>query len=55
MTQGGPGTSTYTMVYYIYKSAFTYYNMGYASSVAVILFLMLLLVTLYQWKHNKEN
>lgn len=55
MTQGGPGTSTYTMLYYIYKSAFTYYNMGYASSVAVILFLMLLLVTLYQWKHNKEN
>lgn len=55
MTQGGPGSSTYTLVYYIYKSAFTYYNMGYASSVAVILFLMLLAVTLYQWKHNKEN
>jgi multiple sugar transport system permease protein len=55
MTQGGPGSSTYTLVYYIYKNAFTYYNMGYASSVAVILFLMLLMVTLYQWKHNKEN
>ena len=55
MTQGGPGSSTYTLVYYIYKNAFTYYNMGYASAVAVILFLMLLLVTLYQWKHNKEN
>ena len=55
MTQGGPGSSTYTLVYYIYKSAFTYYNMGYASSVAVILFLMLLIVTLIQWKHNKEN
>ena len=55
MTQGGPGSSTYTLVYYIYKSAFTYYNMGYASSVAVILFLMLLTVTLIQWKHNKEN
>jgi glycerate dehydrogenase len=55
MTQGGPGSSTYTLVYYIYKSAFTYYSMGYASSVAVILFLMLLAVTLFQWKHNKEN
>lgn len=55
MTQGGPGSSTYTLVYYIYKNAFTYYNMGYASAVAVILFLMLLMVTLYQWKHNKEN
>lgn len=32
MTHGGPGSSTYTLVYYIYKSAFTYYEMGYASA-----------------------
>ena len=55
MTQGGPGTSTYTLVYYIYKQAFTYYNMGYASAVAMILFLILLAVTIYQWKHNQDN
>ena len=55
MTQGGPGSSTYTLVYYIYKQAFTYYNMGYASAVAMILFLMLLCVTIFQWKHNKDD
>ena len=55
MTQGGPGTSTYTLVYYIYKQAFSYYNMGYASAVAMILFLLLLCVTVVQWRHNKED
>ena len=42
MTKGGPGSSTYTLVYYIYTSAFKYYRMGYASAIAVILFLILL-------------
>ena len=55
MTHGGPGSSTYTLVYYIYKSAFTYYEMGYASAVAMVLFAILLCVTLYQWHHNKNN
>lgn len=55
MTQGGPGSSTYTLVYYIYKNAFTYYNMGYASAVAVILFLLLLIVTIIQWKNNEKD
>lgn len=55
MTQGGPGSSTYTLVYYIYTSAFKYYRMGYASAIAVILFLMLLIVTIIQWIHNNKN
>ena len=55
MTGGGPGYSTYTLVYYIYKSAFSYYRMGYAASVAVVLFIILLCITLYQWKHNEKN
>ncbi len=54
MTQGGPGTSTYTLVYYIYTAAFKYYRMGYASSIAVILFIMLLIVTIIQWVHNSK-
>lgn len=54
MTGGGPGSSTYTMVYYIYKRAFTYYEMGYASAVAVILFAMLLIITIIQWMHNEK-
>lgn len=55
MTKGGPGYSTYTLVYYIYKTAFSYYRMGYASSVAVVLFVILLLITVYQWKHNEKK
>lgn len=55
MTGGGPGSSTYTLVYYIYKTAFSYYRMGYASSVAVILFVILLVITLFQWKHNERR
>ncbi len=47
MTGGGPGSSTYTLVYYIYKTAFSYYRMGYASSVAVVLFVILLVITVF--------
>lgn len=55
MTSGGPGSSTYTLVYYIYKAAFSYYRMGYASSIAVVLFVILLVVTLIQWNHNEKK
>lgn len=55
MTGGGPGSSTYTLVYYIYKTAFSYYRMGYASAVAVVLFAILLVITIIQWKHNEKK
>lgn len=55
MTQGGPGSSTYTLVYYIYSAAFKYYKFGYASAIAVILFLILLVVTIIQWTQNGEE
>lgn len=55
MTKGGPGSSTYTLVYYIYTSAFQYYKMGYSSAIAVILFIMLLIVTIIQWIHNNKE
>lgn len=54
MTRGGPGTSTYVLVYYIYRSAFGYYKMGYASAMAWILFLLIFIVTLIQWSHQKK-
>ena len=44
MTKGGPGQSTYTLVYTIYNAAFREYRMGYAFSVAVILFILILIV-----------
>ncbi len=48
MTQGGPGTSTYMLVYYIYQNAFIYLKMGYASALAWILFTIIMILTLLQ-------
>jgi multiple sugar transport system permease protein len=48
MTQGGPVNKTTTMVYYLYLWAFKYYDMGYASTLAFVLFLMLLVFTAIQ-------
>ena len=44
MTQGGPGKSTYNLVYTIYNAAFREYRMGYACAVALILFVLILVV-----------
>lgn len=45
LTDGGPGNSTTTMVMYLYRNGFQYYNFGYASAVGVILFLVILAVS----------
>lgn len=54
MTKGGPGTSTHVLVYYIYTSAFTFFKMGYAASMSWILFIILFLVTIIQWKFQDK-
>ena len=54
MTEGGPGRSTYVLVYTIYTEAFQNYKFGYASAVALVLFLIILIVTLIQWKGQKK-
>ena len=48
MTSGGPVDRTTTMVFFIYESAFKFYEMGYASTLAFLLFLMLLGFTALQ-------
>ncbi len=57
MTQGGPGSSTMTLVYTIYNAGFREYRMGYASAVAVLLFALILVFNAIQKKlfHEKEN
>lgn len=55
MTGGGPKDSTYVLVYYIYNLAFHYQKTGYASAVAVVLFLMLLVVTIIQYVYNNKK
>ena len=54
MTQGGPLDSTNVLVYSIYKNAFEYFNVGKASAIAYVLFVIILILTLFQWKLRKK-
>jgi len=42
MTGGGPGTATLTLVQYLYVQGFEHFNLGYASAIGVIVFLILI-------------
>lgn len=54
MTQGGPMDSTNVLVYWIYKNAFEFFNIGEASAGAYILFLIILFLTVVQWTTRKK-
>ena len=54
MTDGGPEGSTMVLVYYIYHQAFKMFNTGYASAIAVILFIIVLVLTIIQWTLRKK-
>lgn len=54
LTAGGPGTSTTVLAYYIYKSAFQYRKIGYASAMSWIVFVIIFLITILQWKGQKK-
>jgi multiple sugar transport system permease protein len=55
MTSGGPVDRTTTVVYYVYESAFKFFEMGYASTVAFALFLMLFVFTLAQIRIQRRS
>lgn len=50
MTQGGPLNATNTTAYYLYQNAFQFFQMGKASAIAVLLFLLMLLLTWIQFR-----
>lgn len=54
MTQGGPGRSTNVLVYYIYKLGFQNYDFGYASAIALVLFAMIMIMTVIQFRGQKK-
>ena len=54
MTDGGPEGSTMVLVYYIYHQAFKMFNTGYASAIAVILFIIVIVLTIIQWTLRKK-
>lgn len=50
MTEGGPADSTQSLVYYIYRSAFSYYKVGYASALSFILLIMVVILAAIQFR-----
>ncbi|WP_246073211.1 carbohydrate ABC transporter permease [Paenibacillus dokdonensis] len=50
ITKGGPGTSTTPLVHYIYQIAFKQWDTGYAAAVSFVLFLIIALISLIQYK-----
>lgn len=54
MTEGGPENSTMVIVYWLFKNAFEFFKLGYASSIAYVLFVIILILTLIQWKLRKK-
>jgi len=55
MTEGRPGGSTNTILYYIYAQAFQRYRMGYASAMAWVLFVILFVITLIQFAARRRK
>ncbi|MEN8906759.1 MAG: sugar ABC transporter permease [Clostridiales bacterium] len=54
MTDGGPGRATNVLVYHIYNQAFLNFKFGYASAISMVLFLLVLSVTLLQFRLEKK-
>nr|WP_179603241.1 sugar ABC transporter permease [Neobacillus niacini] len=54
MTNGGPGNHTKVLVYYIWENAFKLFDFGYASAIALVLFVIILVFTIIQWTARKR-
>jgi len=54
MTGAGPGNSTLFYVLQLYRQAFEFHNMGYASAIAWVLFIICLAVTMLVFKGSKN-
>lgn len=52
MTRGGPADATRTLVYYIYETGFQYFRMGKAAAAAWILFLIVFVATILQFRYQ---
>jgi len=55
MTGGGPAGATTTIEYYIYSNAYEWFKMGYASSIAWFLFVVIFIVTLINWRFGGKR
>jgi multiple sugar transport system permease protein len=55
MTSGGPLNRTSTIGYYLYTNAFRELDMGYATAMAFVLFALIFVFTLIQWKYTRGD
>ncbi len=54
MTKGGPENSTNVLVYWLYQEGFEYFNIGQASCIAYVLFTIIAVLSIFQWKTRKK-
>ncbi|MEN0086512.1 MAG: sugar ABC transporter permease [Leifsonia sp.] len=54
LTQGGPGEATNTFVLYLYRNGFVFDRLGYASALAWMLFIVVMLITALQFAGQKR-
>jgi len=50
MTQGGPGHESRMVLIYLFQTAWSFFKMGYASAMAVVLAIIMMIVTLIQFR-----
>ncbi|AFH48899.1 ABC-type sugar transport system permease subunit [Ignavibacterium album JCM 16511] len=55
MTQGGPLNKTLSIVQYMYQEGFRWWNMGYSASIAFILFVIIFIGTIIQFRIQKSQ
>ena len=54
LTKGGPGTATYTLGLYVYRSAFETYRAGYACALSWLLCAIMFVFTIIRWQTEKR-
>jgi multiple sugar transport system permease protein len=54
MTNGGPGRATNVLVIHTYNTAFREFRFGYSSAIAMVLFLIVLIITIVQFRMEKR-
>jgi multiple sugar transport system permease protein len=54
MTNGGPANSTLFYILYLYRHAFLYFKMGFASAMAWLLFVIIVFLTFIQFKLSSK-
>ncbi len=50
LTRGGPLNATEVIGWYMYNNAFTFLKMGYGSAISVVIFIIIAILTIIQWR-----